>query len=104
LGDVFINRKWFWLESVKKNIKYAITFYGTGIFCVLLGLSLNESTPKGESTKYALLFAGISIISLYLGLTWGKPSYGGGTVRKYGALVMGTICGLYSIYLLVKLI
>ena len=89
---------------MKKNIKYAIIFYGTGIFCVLLGLGLSEATATDQSTKFALMFAGMSIVSLYLGLTWRKPSYGGGVVRKYGALVMGIICGLYSIYLLVGIL
>ncbi|HEX6169055.1 MAG TPA: hypothetical protein VFZ33_05135 [Chitinophagaceae bacterium] len=89
---------------MSKTIKYAIAFYGGGIFCFLLGLSLNESTTKEKNIKYVLLFAGISIIGLYLGLGWKKPSSGGGVVHKYGAICIGILCGLYSIYLLMKLL
>jgi len=89
---------------MSKTIRYAIAFYGIGTFCFLLGLSLNGSAAKEKNIKYVLLFAGISIIGLYLGLSWKKPSYGGGVVRKYGAISIGILCGLYSIYLLVKLL
>jgi hypothetical protein len=89
---------------MSKTIKYAIVFYGTGIFCLLLGLSLDASGPKEDNIKDLFLFVGLSIISLYLGLSWKKPSYGGGVVHKWGAICAGFICGLYSIYLLIKLL
>lgn len=87
-----------------RKIKYAILFYGLGILLLLVGLGADKKTPIEENIKDLLLFSGASIISLYLGLTWGKPTYGGANVHKYGSIVLGTILGIYSIYLLIKLI
>ena len=85
-------------------IKYGIIFLGSGVLFLLIGLGLDNFTAKEENIKYSLLFLGLSIIGLYVGITWKKPSYGGGVVHKYGLIWSGFICGLYSIYLLAKLL
>ena len=71
---------------MSKTIKYAIVFYGAGIFCLLVGLGLNGSSAKEENIKNILLFVGLSIVGLYSGLSWKKPSYAGGVVHKYAAI------------------
>ena len=89
---------------MSKSIKYAIVFYGAAVFCILIGLSTNESNAKEETIKYLFLFTGLSIGSLYLGLNWEKPSDRGGLMHhKYGAISLGLISGIYSIYLLLKI-
>ena len=89
---------------MSKTVKYAIVFYGAGIFCLLIGLGLSASNSKEENIKYMFLFTGVGIVSLYSGLSWKKPSYPGGLVHKYSAICAGILCGLYSIYLLIKLL
>jgi hypothetical protein len=89
---------------MSKTIKYAIVFYGTGIFCLLLGLSLDGSSPREDNIKNLFLFVGLSIICLYVGLSGEKPSYGGGVVHKFASIGAGILCGLYSIYLLIKIL
>jgi hypothetical protein len=51
-----------------------------------------------KDTAYNILFILVGIVSLILGLTWKKPTYGGGTVRKYGAIILGVILLLYGIF------
>ena len=87
-----------------KSIRNGLLFIGAGVFCLLLGMGLNESSVKEKNVKYFLLFAGLSIISLYLGLSWKRPTYGGGAVHKYAAVSLGILFGIYSIYLVTKLI
>ncbi len=43
-----------------------------------------------EDTKYDLSLLVLGIFSLYLGFSWKKPSYGGGFVQKYTAIVFGS--------------
>ena len=88
---------------MKQSIRNGIFFIVAGVFCLLLGMSLNESTGKDETVKYLFMVTGISILNLYIGLSWKKPSYGGGLVHKYAAISTGAICGIYSFYLLIKL-
>ena len=90
--------------SMTTPVKYGIIFLGSGVFSLLIGLGLDSFTAKEENVKYSLLFLGLSIICLYVGITWKKPSYGGGVVHKYGLICFGFIFGLYSIYLLAKLL
>jgi hypothetical protein len=51
-----------------------------------------------KDTGYTILFILVGIVSLILGLTWKKPTYGGGTVRKYGAIILGVTFLLYGIF------
>ncbi len=50
-----------------------------------------------EDTKYDLLLLVLGIFSLYLGLSWKKPSYGGGFVHKYTAIVLGVLVICFAI-------
>lgn len=88
---------------MSKRIKYIIAIYGVGLFGFLLGLSLNDLTPKGENIRYLLMFSGFSIVLLNLGLSWKQPTFGGGWVHKYASIAIGILTGIYSIHLFIKL-
>jgi len=51
-----------------------------------------------KDTGFNILFILIGMVSLILGLTWKKPTYGGGFVRKYGAIILGIIFLLYGVF------
>ena len=92
------------LNLMNKSTRNGLLFIGASVFCLLIGLSVNGSTVREENIKYLFISAGLSVFGLYWGLSWKNPSYGGGVVHKYTAIIIGIFSGICFIYLLIQML
>ena len=64
---------------------------------MVLYIKMFKKITMNRNINMDLLFILIGIIALIVGLTWKKPSYGGGVVHKYAAIIIGTLFVIYGV-------